>query len=66
MKNLHIRVTQRDTVEITDNTGTRVFNTDRVSVDFDNHSETSYEEHQFSEIVAVYKAMQEATAILKA
>lgn len=66
MKNLHIKVTQRGTVEITDATGTRCFNADRVSVDFDNHSETSYEEHQFTEIVTVFRAMQEATAILNA
>ena len=66
MKNLHITVTKKGTVEITDTRGTVSFDIERVSIDFDNHSETSYEEHHFAEVVATYKAMQKATEILKA
>ena len=66
MTHLHIKVTEKGTVEITDVRGTVSFDLDKVSIDFDNHSETSYEEHHFADVTDVYKAMQKSIAILKA
>jgi len=66
MTHLHIRVTKKGTVEICDSRGTVSFDLDKVSIDFDNHSETSYEEHHFADVAETYQAMQKAIAILKA
>ena len=62
----HIKIYQDGHVQFSQDSVTMRTDIENITIDFDDETEEGYEEHDFAEVIATYKAMQASIAILKA